>query len=234
MSVDPKGVPGGAESYAALSWSACPKGIVRRDEGPIAASPGRLLTSAAVGSLAQQVDVPEVACGLLDQVQEDPAQRHVPLGRDGVEGGGAYHYCVEVARLGSVLDQEISHGRTRGHPPLGVGRIPVQAELLPTRLSLIAGGHLEVVEMRPTSPMPGPGVRTGVLLHAPPRASTRGGRSRSACPSLPGGRSRRRGVRPSPLVGRSHAEPSNHTRYAVHVGTHGEMLRPMGSAMCRA
>jgi hypothetical protein len=35
--------------------------IVRRDEGTIAASPGRLLTGAAVGSLAQQVDVPEVA-----------------------------------------------------------------------------------------------------------------------------------------------------------------------------
>jgi hypothetical protein len=53
--------------------------------GPITASLGRLLTGAAVGPLAQQVDMPKVACSLLDQVQQDPAQRHVPLGRDGIE-----------------------------------------------------------------------------------------------------------------------------------------------------
>lgn len=47
-------------------------------------------------------------------------------------------------------------------------------------------------------------VRTGSCVHAPQRASARGGRSRPGFPPLPGGRSRRRGARTSPSVDRSH------------------------------
>ena len=52
-------------------------------------TPSAGLGNPGLHPLAQQVDMPKMACGLLDQMQQDPAQRHVPLGRHGVKGGGA-------------------------------------------------------------------------------------------------------------------------------------------------
>jgi hypothetical protein len=51
--------------------------------------------------------MPEVACGLLDQVQQDPAQRHVTRGRRGVERGrGGYDGIAVTGLLGVVRKQK--------------------------------------------------------------------------------------------------------------------------------
>src|SRR5450759_5706674 len=84
-------------------------------------SDGRLLTDATASPLAQQVDMPQVSSSLLDQVQQNPAQREAALLRAHVQRDACRHNRVAALSLSGIVGQQIGHGEVLGHVQLTVG-----------------------------------------------------------------------------------------------------------------
>jgi hypothetical protein len=97
-------------------------------------SDGRLLTDATASPLAQQVDMPQVSSSLLDQVQQNPAQREAALRRAHVQRDACRHNRVAALSLSGIVGQQIGHGEVLGHVQLtvGVALAPVEDQTILT------------------------------------------------------------------------------------------------------
>src|SRR5664280_349418 len=76
----------------------------------------------------------QVSSSLLDQVQQNPAQREAALRRAHVQRDGCRHNRVAALSLSGIVGQQIGHGEVLGHVQLtvGVALAPVEDQTILT------------------------------------------------------------------------------------------------------